>query len=130
MSADEEVIAIPAAREASWPTRAVKARGWLFASGVIGVDPVTGELPDDPEAQTSFALASLVSLLEDAGSSIERIVKVNVYLDDVLGDFDRMDSAYGRFFESRGVTDPPARTSVGARLPWAKVEMDLVALCP
>jgi enamine deaminase RidA (YjgF/YER057c/UK114 family) len=39
-----------------------------------------------------------------------------------------MNSAYDAFFRERGITEPPARTTVGARLPWSKVEMDMVAL--
>jgi 2-iminobutanoate/2-iminopropanoate deaminase len=125
-----ELTTIPASDAARWPTRAVKARGWLFASGSIGADPRTGEVPSELATQTTLALESLGGLLESAGSAVGRIVKVNVYLSDIQADFDRMDEAYKAFFQARGVEDPPARTTVGATLPWAKVEIDLIALCP
>jgi 2-iminobutanoate/2-iminopropanoate deaminase len=109
-------------------TLAIEANGLVFTTGNIGYDPDTGELPADVESQTKFTLMTLEGVLQKAGTDLSKLIKVNVYLDDVEGEFDRMNSAYDAYFRERGITEPPARTTVGARLPWSKVEMDMVAL--
>lgn len=109
-------------------TLAVKANGIVFTTGNIGLDPDTGELPPDIETQTRFTLATLEKVLEDAGASLADVIKVNVYMDEIVDEFDAMSATYGEYFKSKGITEPPARTTVGARLPWSKVEMDMVAL--
>jgi 2-iminobutanoate/2-iminopropanoate deaminase len=109
-------------------TLAVKVNGLVFTTGNIGYDPDTGELPPDVERQTTFTLLTLTKVLEQAGSDLSKVVKVNVYLDDIDGEFEKMNSAYDDYFRERGIAEPPARTTVGARLPWSKVEMDMVAL--
>lgn len=109
-------------------TLAVKANGLVFTTGNIGYDPDTGELPPDVERQTTFTLLTLTKVLEQAGTDLSKVVKVNVYLDDIDGEFEKMNSVYDDYFRERGITEPPARTTVGARLPWSKVEMDMVAL--
>jgi 2-iminobutanoate/2-iminopropanoate deaminase len=109
-------------------TLAVKANGLVFTTGNIGYDPETGELPADVERQTTFTLMTLTKVLEQSGSELSKVIKVNVYLDDIDGEFEKMNSAYDNYFRERGITEPPARTTVGARLPWSKVEMDMVAL--
>jgi 2-iminobutanoate/2-iminopropanoate deaminase len=109
-------------------TLAVKVNGLVFTTGNIGYDPDTGELPPDVKRQTTFTLLTLTKVLEQAGSDLSKVVKVNVYLDDIDGEFEKMNSAYDDYFRERGIAEPPARTTVGARLPWSKVEMDMVAL--
>ena len=109
-------------------TLAVKANGLVFTTGNIGYDPETGELPPDVEHQTTFTLMTLTKVLEQAGSDLSKVIKVNVYLDDIEDEFEKMNAAYDEYFRERGITEPPARTTVGARLPWSKVEMDMVAL--
>jgi enamine deaminase RidA (YjgF/YER057c/UK114 family) len=49
-------------------------------------------------------------------------------MDEIVNEFEAMNSAYDEYFKAQGITEPPARTTVGARLPWSKVEMDMVAL--
>jgi 2-iminobutanoate/2-iminopropanoate deaminase len=109
-------------------TSAIVANGLVFTTGNIGLDPDTGELPPDVETQTRNTLATLAGVLERAGSDLSKLIKVNVYLDDVEAEFDRMSSTYAEFFSERGIDELPARTTVGARLPWSKVEIDMVAL--
>jgi 2-iminobutanoate/2-iminopropanoate deaminase len=109
-------------------TTAIEANGLVFTTGNIGLDPETGELPDDVERQTTNTLLTLEKVLGKAGTDVSKLIKVNVYLDDIEADFDRMNGAYDEFFRERGLAEPPARTTVGARLPWSKVEMDMVAL--
>ena len=109
-------------------TLAIKANGLVFTTGNIGYDPETGELPPDVESQTKFTLMTLTRVLEQAGSELSKVIKVNVFLDDIDGEFEKMNGAYDAYFREHGITEPPARTTVGARLPWSKVEMDMVAL--
>jgi 2-iminobutanoate/2-iminopropanoate deaminase len=109
-------------------TLAVKANGFIFTTGNIGLDPETGELPPDIESQTRFTLMKLQSVLEQAGSDISKVIKVNVYLDEIDSDFDKMHATYNAFFGEQGITELPARSTVGARLPWSRVEMEMVAI--
>lgn len=109
-------------------TLAVKANGFVFTTGNIGYDPDTGELPEDIERQTRFTLMTLHKVLEDAGTNLGNVVKVNVYMTSIEEEFERMNTAYAEFFSEHGISEPPARTTVGAHLPWSKVEMDMVAV--
>jgi 2-iminobutanoate/2-iminopropanoate deaminase len=116
--------------DSGFSTSAVKAGGFVFTTGNIGTDPVTGALPDDIQAQTTNTLENLSRVLEKAGTSLAQLVKVNVYLDDIDADFDAMNEAYRQYLAAHGIDEPPARTTVGWRLPWSLVEMDMVALAP
>ncbi len=97
----------------------------VFASGQLGMDPVSGELAKGLEAQTEQALRNLAAILEAAGASLATVVKANVYLKD-MNDFERMNEVYGRVFPQ----PYPARTAVEvARLPRdAMIEIEAVAL--
>jgi 2-iminobutanoate/2-iminopropanoate deaminase len=114
--------------ENGFSTSAVSGAGFVFTNGSIGTDPATGELPDDLETQTRNTLDRLHKILRDADSNLSKVLKVNVYLDDIESDFDRMNEVYKQYFAEQGIDEPPARTTIGCRLPWSKVEMDLVAL--
>lgn len=97
----------------------------VFASGMLGLDPKTGELvPGGIEAQTRQALMNLSAILEAAGSSLSLILKTTVFLQD-MGAFPRMNAVYAEFFPS----EPPARSTVqAAALPkGAAVEIEAVA---
>jgi 2-iminobutanoate/2-iminopropanoate deaminase len=109
-------------------TQAVKANGFIFTTGNIGTDPETGELPADIETQTTNTLRTLDGVIQRAGSSLSQVVKVTVYMDEIDDEFDRMSEAYASYFKEHGITEPPARTTIGCRLPWSKVEMDMIAL--
>ncbi|MGH7363833.1 MAG: Rid family detoxifying hydrolase, partial [Candidatus Methylomirabilales bacterium] len=96
-------------------------------SGQIGIDPATGALvPGGIEAQTRRVLENLKAVLAAAGSSLDRVLRVGVYLTD-LGHFQAMNRIFAEYL------DPyrPARSTVGvAALPMgALVEMDMIALC-
>lgn len=122
-----EVIATPKAPAAIGPySQAIKANGWVFASGQIPLDPATGTLVDgDIAVQTERVLKNMEAVLAAAGSSLERVVRTTVYLKD-MGDFAQMNEVYARFF----VSAPPARSTVEvARLPRdVRVEIDVIAL--
>ncbi|MFW6066862.1 MAG: RidA family protein [Myxococcota bacterium] len=109
-------------------SQAVRAGGLLFCSGQIALDPETGELvaPDDPRAQTRQAMRGLAGLLEAAGSGLDRVVKVTLFVTD-LRDFAAVNEVYGSYFAGDA---PPARSTVEvAALPkGARVEIEAIAL--
>lgn len=106
---------------------AVKAGGFIFVSGQIPMDPDTTEMSyGDIQHETRVTLNNIKRILEGAGSSLEQVVKVNVYLADER-DFARMNETYIEFFGK----DRPARTTVGCRFanPTMKIEIDCIAYC-
>jgi len=107
-------------------SQAIKANGFVFCSGQLGVDPKTGKLVGEGvEEQARQALKNLQAVLEASGSSLEKVVKTTVLLSD-MNDFAKMNSAYSEFFKA----DPPARTAFQAgKLPLGgKVEIDAIAI--
>jgi 2-iminobutanoate/2-iminopropanoate deaminase len=106
-------------------SQAVVSNGWAFLSGQIPLDPSTNQIiTGDIAAQTERVLENLKSVLEAAGSSLDRVVKTTVYLKD-MGEFAKMNEVYGRYFASNA----PARATVeAARLPRdVSVEIDCIA---
>ncbi|HET7853215.1 MAG TPA: RidA family protein [Candidatus Methylomirabilis sp.] len=104
----------------------VKAHGFLFTAGQIGLDPATGKLVEGGiEAQTRRVLENLKAVVEAAGTSFKQAVKATVYLTD-LSHFQAMNQIYATYFEGQS----PARSTIGvAQLPLgALVEIELVAL--
>lgn len=108
-------------------SQAVESNGLLFCSGQIGLDPGTGEMAGDLEAQVTRALDNLMAVLRAAGADAGAVVKTTVFLSD-MGDFPAMNEIYGRYFTG----DPPARSTVAARtLPKnALFEIDAIAQLP
>ncbi len=109
-------------------SQAIKANGFLFVSGQIPLDPQTGQMEAlDVVAQTKQVMANLLAILQAEGLTFADVVKTTIYLTD-LGDFGRVNEAYGSYFED----DPPARTTVQVSgLPkGAKVEIEAVAVLP
>ena len=106
-------------------SQAVKAKGFIFVSGQLPIDMPSGELIiGDINKETELALTNIKSILEAAGSSLEKVVKVTVYLKD-MADFPQMNETYGRFFTE----NPPARAiAEAARLPKdVSVEIECIA---
>jgi 2-iminobutanoate/2-iminopropanoate deaminase len=106
-------------------SQAVKANGFVFVSGQIALDPLTGEFVGaDVSQQTGRVMENLKAILEASGLSLGHVVKTTVYLKD-MGDFAAMNEVYARYFTAA----PPARSTVqAARLPKdALVEVDVVA---
>jgi 2-iminobutanoate/2-iminopropanoate deaminase len=107
-------------------SQAIKANGFIFVSGQTAFDPASGKAIEGGTAkQTERILENLRAILESAGSSLDRVVKVGVFLKD-MNDFSVMNEVYARYFPA----NPPARTTVEvARLPRDfLVEMDVIAL--
>lgn len=103
----------------------VRAGDFIFLSGMLSVDPDTGERsPGTMAHETRQTLTNMRHLLESAGSSLERVVKINVLLYDML-EFDNMNAVYRQFFPK----DPPARTTCGLQLSAGmKIEIECIAL--
>jgi 2-iminobutanoate/2-iminopropanoate deaminase len=107
-------------------SQAIIAAGFVYASGQIPLDPATGELNSGPiEEQTRQVLKNLGAVLEAAGSSLDKVIKTTVFLQD-MNDFSRLNQTYAEFFKPPF----PARATVQvARLPRdVRVEIEAVAL--
>ena len=122
----KKIISTERAPKAIGPySQAVISNGWAFLSGQIPLDPATNQIIEGGIAvQTERVLENLKSVLEAAGTSLERVVKTTVYLKD-MGEFATMNEVYGRYFS----TNPPARATVqAAKLPRdVSVEIDCIA---
>ena len=107
-------------------SQAIKANGLVFVSGQLGLLPgATEPVAGGVAAQTEQVFANLRAILEEAGSSLDRVVKTTVFLQN-LGDFAAMNEVYARHVGAV----PPARSTVEvAALPaGALVEIEAVAL--
>jgi len=107
-------------------SQAIVAGDLVFVSGQLSLRPGDAGVGGETiEEQTEQVLANLRAILEAAGSSLERLVKTTVFLQD-LDDFPGMNAVYGKHVGDR----PPARSTVEvARLPsGARVEIDAIAL--
>ncbi|QWU16673.1 2-iminobutanoate/2-iminopropanoate deaminase [Paenibacillus sophorae] len=105
-------------------SQAITAGNWVYTSGQLGLDPVTGELAGDVQAQARQSLANVQAILEEAGASLDLVVKTTVFLKD-MNDFAAVNEVYSSFFK-----EPyPARSAVEvARLPKdGLVEIEVVA---
>jgi 2-iminobutanoate/2-iminopropanoate deaminase len=91
-------------------SQAIVAGGLIFCSGMAGIDPATGTIPDGIEAQTEQALVNLAAVLAEAGASMDDIVKTTIFYDDVE-DFGRLNEVYARH-----MPDPPPARSAPAHI--------------
>jgi 2-iminobutanoate/2-iminopropanoate deaminase len=94
-------------------SQAIVAGDMVFCSGMAGIDPATGDIPEGIEAQTEQALRNLSAVLSQAGCSMRDVVKTTIFYADVE-DFGRLNDVYARF-----MPDPPPARSAPAhvRLP-------------
>lgn len=100
----------------------------LFISGQGPAYSDTGEIVKGGfEAQARVVFENLRMILEDAGSSLDHVLKVTVFLSD-MDDYAEMNAIYGEYFRA----DPPVRTTVEvARLPFdIMLEVDVIAYIP
>jgi 2-iminobutanoate/2-iminopropanoate deaminase len=122
-----EIIKTEGAPAAIGPySQAVRAGGFIFASGQIPFDPQTGAMVEGGIGeQTEQVMRNLSAVLEAAGTDLGSVVKTTVFLAD-MNDFAAMNEVYGRYFKEH----PPARATVEAsRLPRdARVEIEVIAL--
>ncbi len=122
-----DVIATENAPKAIGPySQGIKANGFVFCSGQIPVNPETGELVKGSiTEQTRQSLSNVRGVIEAAGSLMEKVVKVTVFLDN-MNDFAEMNEEYAKWFTD----NPPARAAVEvARLPKdVGVEIEAIAI--
>ncbi len=94
-------------------SQAIVAGDMVFCSGMAGIDPATGEIPEGIEAQTEQALRNLSAVLSEAGCSMHDVVKTTIFYANVE-DFGRLNDVYARVMPD----PPPARSApANVRLP-------------
>jgi 2-iminobutanoate/2-iminopropanoate deaminase len=124
----KEIISTEQAPKAIGPySQGVKAGGFLFLSGAIALDPVSGEMCQGGiSAETELVMKNIGALLQAAGLGYGDVVKTVIYLVN-MGDFATVNAIYGRFFQE----NPPARVTVEVKgLPrGALVEIEITACC-
>ena len=107
-------------------SQAIEVNGMIYTSGMIPIDPSTGELvTGSVEAQAEQAISNLEALLAASGSSIEKVVKTVVFISN-MDDFGKINEVYAKHFK-----EPyPARSCVqSARLPKdVAIEIEAVAV--
>ena len=106
-------------------SQAVDTGSTVYCSGQLGLDPATGNLADGVQAQTHQALKNLQAVLNEAGLSLDNVVKTAVFVQD-LADFGTVNEIYGTYFHGGF----PARSCVQiAALPKnALVEIECIAV--
>jgi 2-iminobutanoate/2-iminopropanoate deaminase len=118
--------AAPAPFQGAPYNQAIKAGGLVFVAGQLGLKPGGGTIEGDVAEQTEQVLRNVAAILDAAGSSLDRLVKTSVFLQD-LGDFQAMNEVYARHV---GAVPPARSTFEVARLPsGALVEIEAVATC-
>ena len=119
------VFSTKAAKPPATYSQAVKAAGLVFVSGTAPVDPSTGAISGvTVQEQTAQCLTNIRAILEEAGSSLDKLVSVTVILADEE-DFAGMNEEWIKWFP----TDPPARqgAKLPARIPGLKVSIAAIA---
>lgn len=108
----KKVIATKQAPAAIGPySQAIQVDKFLFASGQLGLNPVTGSFVDGGvKEQTLQAFQNIKAILAEAGYSLSDVVKTTVYLSD-MADFSVVNEAYATQFEG----DYPARSAVAVK---------------
>lgn len=124
---EKQIISTKNAPAAIGPySQAVKVGNLLYTSGQLPLHPETGEfINDDIKKATERALENVKGILEEAHSSLDKVIKTMVFLSD-MNNFAPMNEVYGKYFSDK----QPARSCVEvARLPKdALVEIEVIAL--
>ena len=122
-----DIIATDQAPGAVGPySQGIRTDQFVFTAGQIPLDPATGSLVEGPiEDQTRRVLDNVRAVLQAAGSGLDRVVKMTVFMTD-FGDFKRMNAVYAEYFPDA----PPARSAVQvSALPLGvDIEMEAIAL--
>jgi 2-iminobutanoate/2-iminopropanoate deaminase len=122
-----QIISTTEAPQAIGPySQAIVANGFVFVSGQIPINPQNSEvLRGTVTEQTEQVLRNLQSILKEAGTSLEKVVKTTVYLSS-MNDFEEMNKKYAQYFSS---TKPARATIEVGRLPKdVGVEIDAIAI--
>lgn len=124
---EKQIISTAKAPAALGPySQAVKVGNLLYTSGQLAINATTGEfINDDIQKATAQSLENVKAILEEAGTSLDKVVKTLVFLKD-MNDFAAMNEVYAKYF----AVNPPARSCVQAgKLPKdALVEIEVIAI--
>jgi 2-iminobutanoate/2-iminopropanoate deaminase len=125
-TSERKIISTPNAPAAIGPyAQAVRYGDLLFVSGMIPIDPKTGELlMGDFEAEVTLVLENLKAVVEAGGMSLKNVLKVSVFLKD-LGLFGKFNEIYGRYL---GDVLPARETIQVAKLP-RDASIEISAIC-
>ncbi|GAA0070067.1 RidA family protein [Clostridium sardiniense] len=106
-------------------SQGVRIGNMVYTSGQIPLNPETKELVTEIKAATRQSLTNVKGILEEAGTSMENVIKTTVFVKD-LNDFAAVNEVYATFFQG----EPPARSCVEvAKLPLdAPVEIEVIAI--
>jgi 2-iminobutanoate/2-iminopropanoate deaminase len=122
----KQVVHTPKVPPARVPlSQAIRVGDWVFASGQLGTDVKTGKLVEGGiAAETRQVCENLKAVLEAGGSSLEKVVKVTIYMAD-LAELMAMNDIFRQYF----AVDPPARTTFqcAALVAGARVEIEAIA---
>ena len=122
-----DIIATTNAPGAVGPySQGIRTEQFVYTAGQVPLDPATGTLVTGPiEDQTRRVLENVKAVLEAAGTGLDRVVKMTVFMTN-FGDFKRMNAVYAEYFPQA----PPARSAVevGALPLGADIEIEAVAL--
>ena len=83
--------------------------GFVYTSGQIPVDPVSGQIPEGIAAQADQSCRNVGAILEAAGSGFDKVIKTTCFLAD-MGDFAAFNEVYAKYFVSK-----PARSCVAVK---------------
>ncbi len=106
-------------------SQAIEVNGMIYTSGQVPLDPATGKIVEgDIRAQADRAIRNVIAVLEEAGTSADKVVKTMCFLAD-MSDFAAFNEVYAEYF-----TEKPARSCVAVKsLPKnALCEIDVIAV--
>ncbi|MCD8138344.1 MAG: Rid family detoxifying hydrolase [Planctomycetaceae bacterium] len=125
-TADLQVVASPKAPEAIGAySQAIVVGDFVFVSGNLPINPATGQMPEAIADQAKQALDNIAVVLEEAGTSMKKVVKTTIFLADIA-DFGVVNETYSGYF-----TAPyPARSCIAVKdIPrGAKIEIEVIAV--
>lgn len=122
---DKEIISTKKAPSAIGPySQGMIVGDLVFTSGQIPLNPENGELVTEISKATAQVMENLSAVLEAAGSSLQKVIKTTIFLQDI-NDFEKVNEMYGNYFKE----NLPARSCVQvAKLPkGAPIEIEAIA---
>jgi 2-iminobutanoate/2-iminopropanoate deaminase len=121
----KKVISSNSAPAAIGPySQAIISGNTIDVSGQLPIDPKTGQMPEKAADQAKQSLANIKAILEAAGSSLNKVLRVGIFMTD-LAEFTAVNEVYSGFFTD----NYPARSTVQvAALPkGAQIEIEAIA---
>lgn len=107
-------------------SQAVEARGMVYVSGQLGINPATKKAPDSIEEQTRQVMENLKAILKAAGTDLKSVVKTTIYLRS-FADFKKVNEIYGAYF-AEGTFPARSTVEVGAFPQNFLIEIDATAV--